>query len=365
MMSLLSQPRIDLSRWLARNERGWIGVDIGSRAIKLAQVERKGGRHHIAARWTLVEGDGLLTREKLGSGELAVRSKPIASLARMFRDRRCAAVIPMAAMDLRSLSIPAATPQEQRQMVAEELAADLAIEPEKLAFDFWKNRNVGQSSDLVEVTAMALPQEIAAKTATDLLQAGLECQTLDVLPCAIARAVELCDPQQANEAAIAIDLGYQSPLLVLVQQGQPLYCRALRGGGVQSMMQPLEQSLGISPAECHQLLLRWGIGQQADAAAGLAGAMMRLLSEPVDCLLSEIQRTIGFIAQQFTASPPKRIWLLGGGAAIRHLPEYLASHLGLPVQPWSIDADRREAADAQYAVAAALSILTWEGQPCT
>jgi hypothetical protein len=64
---------------------------------------------------------------------------------------------------------------------------------------------------------------------------------------------------------------------------------------------------------------------------------------------------------------PSRLLLLGGGAAMRNLPEYLGVRLGLAVHPWRLSPnDTGEVVDdALFATAAALSAVAWEEQPCT
>jgi Tfp pilus assembly PilM family ATPase len=180
----------------------------------------------------------------------------------------------------------------------------------------------------------------------------------------MARAVELCNADRSSEAAVALDLAFSSPLLVIAKQGKPLYARVLRGGGLQSMMRPLEEALHVSEEECHQLLTRYGVVHENDTSASNARATMQLIADPLDCLVNEINRTLGYVRQQFPESPPKCMWLLGGGAGIRNLPEYLSKSVGLPALPWTLNPDRSDTGDASYAIAAALSALSWEDRPC-
>lgn len=350
---------------------GWIGVDLGTYAIKLAQLVRTDGVCHILQSWELPR-PGL----RAGGDDPGASVHPLAgldalrSLRRLFSGRQCAAVLPMSQVEFRLFEVPRAEPREQREMVAEFLAGELRQERDEFTFDYWTIEN-GAALDgpLSQVAAMALPSSHAAELAQRLLKSGWECQALDGMPCAVARAVELA--AGSSEASLALDLGFRSPLAVLIEQGRPVFSRQLRGGGLGGMMRGLQAELQITLEECQQLLNRVGLAVPGQASSPLAERTSQLVARPLHQLVSEVQRTIEFLHQQYRQTRPQRLWLLGGGALVRNLPEYFTQALSLPVSAWELDSgvaerdapaagpERRSA--ALFGVAAALSSLAWEG----
>ncbi len=368
-MSLLEKmtSKIKTARIPLRSKRGWIGIDIGARSIKMAQVEASASGYRILARWTLdAENNSIMTRDEMGSHLLKSSLSRCRSLRSLFFGRDCAAVLSMSMVDFRLLEIPRGNADEQNQMIGEELAADLGMEPENLAFDGWEVGNESTANtELTRMATIAVSRTLAEQLNDSLLAAGLNCRALDGMPCALARAVEMAGLGKPERAVIAIDLGYTSPLFVLVKGGRPIFARTLRGVGLQSIVQPLEKSLQISSDECQQLLTRFGVVVNGQAPVVATQKTMQLIADPLHNLVTEIKRTVDYIGTQFRSLSTSQICLFGGGALVKNLPEYLSQQLHLPVAPWTLGGERSDPSDALYGVAAGLSCLQGEAVSCS
>ncbi len=360
--------RLSLNRVFARRtQRGWIGVDIGTSAIKLSQIERQGTHYRISARWSLSASTNNASDSTLTSSELiSDRLTELKSLQHIFSGRNCAAVLPMSMVQHRSLELPQSDHAEQFRMVGEELSADLAVEPEDLAFDCWSTGfEAPSNAELTDVSVIAAPRALVDQVANRLLSAGLECQALNGMPCAMARAVQIASVKQPDETVLALDMGYTSPMVVVVKNGLPLFTRTMRGVGLQSLMQPLETSLQISSEECQELLAHYGVARM-DASATLATQKtMQLIANPLQNLVTEVKRTIEYVGQKFRSMKPARLCLFGGGALVKNLPEYLSHQIQLPVNAWSLDDASSNRTDAMYGVACGLSSLAFESTSCS
>lgn len=366
MVSVATFTRVVRSRLLPA-KRGWIGIDFGSQYIKLAQITREDDSYRLAATWLLkYPDDALLTRESFQETPWKEIVAALRGLSSMFQGKDCAATIPMAFVDTRAFEIPRGDVSEMRDMVREELAADLGQEPNDLAYDFWEVASDGGDPGLMRVLALAIPQQAALALGKNLLRTRLECQAIDGAPCALARAVAMAAPAN-DEPVAAIDLGYTSASLVVVHAGQPVFFRSLRDVGLQSLTAPLRQGLRLSEDECRQLLLRHGIPIVGEPATAAAHATLQHLAHGLDKMTNEVSRTLAFLGQQFRRYSPQRIWLFGGGAMIRNLPQYLQQGTQLPVAVWRLPGTNDAAPNAQdalFGVAAGLSQLAWEKRTC-
>jgi Tfp pilus assembly PilM family ATPase len=366
LLTSLGNRTANFWRQAAAPPRGWIGVDVGSQTIKLAQVVQRNGRLHIAARWLVtLEGDPGLTQAALEGGSIAGLKADLAAARRMFTGSTCAATVSMDFTEMRSCEVPFGTRDEMWEMVREELIAAKDGVGDDCRFDFWETHGGGDG--MARVTALAVAENAAARLAADLRSAGYACQVLDGLPCALARAVAMADGE-SNEPAAALDLGYGSPTLVITQQGKPVFSRVLRGcGGSHAILRTLEASLQLSRPECAQLLSRLAGASSNRVVKARASGIVLLLSNSVARLVEELHRTLAYVAQQFGSLRPARMWLFGGGAVVPDLGAHLGERLHLPVQAWRLDAggDGEASDDALFGVAAALSTLAWEPPRCT
>lgn len=350
-----------------RARRGWIGIDFGTHSIKLAQLVRRGPEFHIAARWTLSHPSlSPVSGADSYSDAMQDQIAKLKALRRLFLGRACAAVLPMALVEHRSFEIPKGTESEQNRMMGEELAAELAVEPQELAFDCWDcSPSEIPNSDVARMSVNAVPKKLAETLANQLLSTGLECQVLDGIPCAMARAVELASPKPSDGSVVAIDLSYTLPLVVLAKAGRPLFARTLRGVGMRSIEQPLQTSLELSFDECQQLLVRYGLTAIGQPPTLATGKTMQIIAHPLQDLLAEIKRTVDYICDNFRAHKPRHVCLFGGGALIKNLPGHISHKLQMPATPWTLGGTHSDPSDAIYGLAAGLSALAWESAVCS
>ncbi|MFG0263198.1 MAG: pilus assembly protein PilM [Novipirellula sp. JB048] len=362
-MSVLTKLRQRATTPFAPTPRGWIGIDIGSRAIKLAQLERVGEQIFFRNRWTVTRPEDPRTEAESRTDSLAGQLVELAHYRKLFSRPESAAALSMSFHTLRSLELPAASHEELRDMVNQELAAEAAQADADHVFDFWTTDTA--TNEAVEVSALSLPTSVATGVAQDLLTSGYECQVLDGLPCALARAVTLT-ANAADGPVAAVDLGDRAFTFVLVADGKPRYTRVLRGGGLGTLMQPLRKALALSHEQAMQLLVRYALDRGSDRGRPLVSGPAQLLRQPLMLLAQELKRTLDFVAAPRRGERPSELVLFGGGASIRHLPSWLSQQLGLPARRWCLASSIPQAAtdDARYGVAAALSMLRWEQHGC-
>ena len=60
------------------------------------------------------------------------------------------------------------------------------------------------------------PRPSSPRTSYPGIAGGLECQILDGVPCALARAVAMTAASHADEPVVALDLGYQAATFSLI-----------------------------------------------------------------------------------------------------------------------------------------------------
>lgn len=368
-----------LKAGLNRRQLGWIGVDIGTGALKLAQMERIGSRMHLSGGVVIPFGKTReINKENLSDGFLKKVIRIATEDGLCFQGKKAACVISMSSTELRTIDLPNGTDDELRSMIHQELESDTNPDSEELEeqeFEFWntgissgKNAEEHQAPSLYNV--ISISRALAEHVAENLLTARLRCQQLDGLPFALARAAQMASGDQFNvEPVAALDWGHSNTTFSLSVSGLPVFTRSLKHCSIGMMKTRLIDGLGLTDLECRQLLSTYGIPLEVDPTSPIRDVqrlIRNLVSEPLSHFFSELEKTMAYLKRHHSEIFPQRLWLLGGGSTLKHLPEALSEKLGIPAQTWGLLTKKSKINTVptetmgMLGPAAALSALAWQ-----
>lgn len=322
-----------------KSTRGWIGVDVGARAIKVAQLTTDHGRLRLSAASVSARSVEANTDSPR---ELADQFTTARALAQNLRGSRAAATLSMSACRVEPSSddAPIATDQCAGRWTA------------------------GPGSDYT----LSLDSRRVEDAVEGLSLAGWQCEAIDGQPLAIARALRFSPDYQREELLGALDLGAASATFIASTDGLARYVRRLHCGGMAEVCQSIAQSLSLPPKEVSKLLRRYGA-----TASTSDGGEARVLRDPVKDavkdavypLVQELKRTLEHLSGKLRAPGPKRIFVFGEGGVVPGLPAQVGDALGVTVEPWRASALERDdnladLPDCLLGQAIALSALAWD-----
>jgi Tfp pilus assembly PilM family ATPase len=345
---------------------GWVGVDWGTRAIKLACLEFDGSHYHLSRRAVLRRAAG--ENDSAGNGP-AIRPTwtsddfPSGLIReRWFRRRPAACVLPMHLSDMRALEIPQAELAVQRAMAEGEIADALGEPVGSRVFDLWEAPPGASHRNAPWVQVFSTPESVAFAAADALARAGLECEILDGPPFVLRRAIQLADPA-APPAGAALDWGFGGAAVCFYQEGTPIYSRQLKDCGVGRMATAMAKSLGVTLIEAEEALIEHGLSNGRPGPGenyDLQHLASQVLAEPIQSLLEQLHKTLNYVQSEWPECAPSELWLFGGAAAIRNLPKVLAEGVGMNVRTWKLrTSEPTDSLEALFGPAAALSLLAW------
>jgi Tfp pilus assembly PilM family ATPase len=351
---------------------GWIGVDIGTRTVKLAQALRspEGVRLHNAAvvqratPWPDEDGFGLGEPDR---SDAEIRA---ALECGGFAGRSAACLLPMNVCELRGLNVPHGDERERRAMIANELAEDWAERSAAMEFDYWELAADRDSPtvDGFNINVLAVARPWINRVSTDCQQARLDCWAVDGGPLATARAVGLAANLRGSARALAIDWGFSNVTLSIVGGDRALYVRRIQHCGFQKCLESIQAALGISLDQAQHLASTEGVVPPDSDRGGrmeIQAAITAAVADTIDALVQQVSRTQQFVELQRRHLRPTSVWLLGGGASLRNIGPHLSTALNLPVSIWelplapSAGCQLRHGQAALFAGAVALSALAW------
>ena len=351
---------------------GWIGVDVGTSTIKLAQVERNGGQWRLACRLVVAMGDDSNSLPSpAGDASFAQLLSAALQESRGFRGRRAALALPLSTMEMRTLQLPSGTDDEIRDMIVQELSLAVGDSSGERLFDFWDTglcRKSEKNEAMRDLAVLSISPQSAEHAAEELLTLGLKCQVVDGIPFALARAVAMDSSNAGRSTVAALDWGFTSVTFVVVADGRPSFVRSFRDCGVGRIVRSLCEKFGLTVPECAQLLGRYGIPhpETVDRGTGLQQMIYDLASEPFASLQNELEKTFLYLHRQAPDLMPEQIVLFGGGATINNGASLLSSRINILVKCWQPswlagDIDNPGCArNNLFGQAAALSALAFE-----
>jgi type IV pilus assembly protein PilM len=351
---------------------GWIGVDIGTHTVKLAQAMRDGGevRLHRAA---------VIQRPSSwpGNDSLAME-QPIPSCFEIqtalecggFEGKNALCTLPMNVCQLRALNVPPGTDGERRTIIGGELAEDWAELRQPMEFDFWEmeTNHSDKASEAFNVSVLATSRLWVSQLWRDCRKSGLDCWAIDGVPLTMARAIGLVGGASAGKRVLAVDWGYSNTTLCVVGDERPLYCRRVHDCGFGRVLDGIMQTFDVTLDEAQYLADTQGLASESEEAPSeptTQAAITQAAEGPLDELVRQIRRTLAFTESQRRHLQPVAIWLLGGGAAMRNVAEYLTGAIEMPVRVWTLPFDETPIACAAgsraavFSVAATLSASVW------
>jgi len=326
------------------SNKGWIGVDLGSHTVKLAQLEKSGGKIQLAEALILRRGQPWPGGDEGSAVEPIESSEEIRaalSLGAGFSGRTAAVVLPMSVCDVRECQIPADPDRERGTLVAEQLDSAYGNALETREFGYWPIDLSPEPHPTSEnLIALSIDHSWAAQIARDMTEAGLVGRVLDGLPLALARAVKLGGQVPLNEPVAAVDWGCQRATLCIVVNGRPYFVRCLRGSGFANVIDALCKSLSVTREEAQKLLADHGLpNRKLNICDDLQAVIEEVIAEPLNTFVEELTRTVTFLGQQRRSLSPTRLVLFGGGAAIKNAAEFLFDKIDVPAEPWRLRGD--------------------------
>jgi type IV pilus assembly protein PilM len=351
---------------------GWIGVDVGTHTVKLAQAVRDGGtvRLHRAAaiqRPTSWSADDALALEQPISSSSEIRA---ALECGGFSGHDAICSLPMNVCQLRCLNVPPGSDHERRTIIGDELAEDWAELRHAMEFDFWEmeTARTDKGTDAFNVSILASSRLWISQLWRDCRKSGLDCWAIDGVPLSMARAVGLVGGATAGRRALAVDWGYSNVTLSLIGDDRPLYSRRIQDCAFGRVLDAIMNIFDVTLDEAQHLADTQGLvapDTETLADQKAQKAITEAAAEPIDELVQQVRRTLQFTEAQRRHLQPAAIWLMGGGASMRNVAPYLAKEIELPVHIWKLPADGESiacAAGARSAVfsgAVALSTAAW------
>lgn len=345
-----------------KTQLGHVGIDIGSHAIKIAQVEKTetGFRIVDAAivpRRKAWEFENWQTCPEMPSALEITAARKLTSL----NGTAAAVTTTMALCDIRKIAVAEHDDTFVRNEIKYELENVDRFAGQQRVFDYWNVPKPWSHND-GEIYVYSLKNSWAKQVANDVSHAKLRFKLLDGLPMALARATSVAYTDiPANQTVATLDLGLTRATFSVIQNGQPVFTRILRECGFHQVIKTIRNELGLSKGQAHVLF------SEASSLDNRSQTRLQRYIQPavqpfMARLTDELGRTLQFI-DRFNTPRPQQLVLFGAGSTLEDLSQHIAHATNLESELWSLPAglavDNKGLEINLLGPAAAMSCLAW------
>lgn len=352
------------SNWplaVRRRRLGFIGIDIGTRYLKIAQIGSDGTNWSVRAAEIVDLAASPCIEPRLPE-DLFERIQHTVKSAK-FRGRETVCVLPDGFYERESMEFPVDVRRPAATLVEEHLSEKHPLGQNSRMTDFWTHSTDEAEPPHAEI--VSVPMDVVRQLVDQFKRAGLEVHCLDSPPTVAARIGTIaCNQPRAGHVAV-VDWGDRNATYTLTADGVPLFARTLRQAGLRRLIDAVAAGLQLTSDDTETLLKRYA-GQAELQGGPHAKIMNAFTAHTYDVLRDfrdELSRTQSYVKRRFASVSPERLVMLGGGAELRILREAAGESLALEPQvfraPLLYGRTASEISQPVFANAIALSTLAF------
>lgn len=309
-------------------KHGPLGIDLGSRSVKIVQFTADQKRLVDAVRWELPPLQENPTADDVAK-QLADALK-LAREGRKFRGRE--AVVCLGSRDLfvQNIRVPKASGAELERAIRQEASGRLPFPAAEAEVRFLDTADVRQG-DLVrrEIILLACHQPTLERSLNTIEAAGLRPVAVDAEPMALLRCYvkQFRRDDDRKQRAMFIHVGSSRTIVLIAEGATTLFVKYLDLGGRQ-MDDSVARYLKLSLTEAAQLRRHNGDRRADQQDPDVTRSIAEAVRSVVDKLASEISMCVRYHSVTFRGQPLVRL-VLGGGEATPALLDALQSRLDI------------------------------------
>lgn len=311
----------------------YVGVDIGSAAIKTVELGRNGGGPVVQGVGAIPTPDGAVREGRIEDPQAVGRALRTLLSERGIRARQAVASVSGQVAIVREVRMPAMPVEEIRQAARFEVERYLPYPIAEVTYDTFVTEEARDNGTTqMDVLIVAARTDVLKRHVEALRVAGLEPVIIDVEPFALARAMA-----GGDQAVMYVHVGAESTGIVIVSGGTPRVIRTVAFGG-NTITRLLAERLGMEFERAEVLKLEMGPAEARGGARPEAIQFQEVVMAGLADLTTEVRRSLDYHGGRFRGSVPERVIVTGGTALLPGLTRYLSTDLDIPVEvgnPWA------------------------------
>ncbi len=315
-----------LRRLISGRRAGPIGVDIGTRSVKLVQFSRDRTELIDAARWDFppTEEGETATPERIAEAIRRARE------GRRFRGREAVLCLSDRRLFLQNVRVPKAEGVELERHVHQEAAGRIPFAVAESEIRFLETTDVRQAgSTLREVILIATLRASIDEALAEVEGAGLLPISLDAEPLALLRGYgsQFRREEDGQQRTLFVHIGYSRMAAIIAEGEQALFIKYIDVGG-KHLDETAARGLGMRLTDAAALRRHNGDRRADQQDPEIARSIAQAVRPVIEKVISELSMCVRYHSVTFRGKALARM-VLGGWEATPSLAETLGERLNL------------------------------------
>jgi len=318
-----------------------IGLDIGTFAIKLVELENEGGRYKVK---------NFAINDLYGSGEEFDPEGPgvsrlESSLKNIFhsvklnpkRLKNINSSLGGPSVSVKQIKSVSLAPEEMESSLIFEARKHLPLDESDAVIDSQIMRGDMDSQDmdilLVATTKKVFDNHLNLLKSVGIKSNVIDCEALAIVNSYIATQGDLL----GEEALVFLNVGAKYSSIIIVGENTMLFTREISWAG-SNFTDDIKNSMKVDYQEAESVKKQRGIGALLGGTEGGTGIRVARRMA-IDNLIDEIRRSLRYYTKETGCRNFQKVLLSGGSSSLPNFNSHLAQHLNMTVEIYNPFAD--------------------------
>ncbi|MBN1008650.1 type IV pilus assembly protein PilM [Amphritea pacifica] len=311
--------------FLSKQEKGWVGIDIGSSSIKMVALSKRGKGLRLDSYAIVPLPSSAVIESSIQ--DIGQVSEAVEKGLKICGGglTTCVAAVPSSAVIAKTIQLSNAfTEFELEEQVKLEADRFIPYPLNEIALDFEVLGPSESSPELNDILLVACRRDDVEMREDAINSSGLKCEVVDVDRFATERVVGLLDnaADTTDQLIGLVDIGASTLTLNVFKNGKIVYDREQAFGG-NDLSNIIHQQSGLEAGEVEHLLRSGELSEELKQSVVL----------PFRSTVSQqVSRSLQFFYSSGPHNELSKLYILGGTAAIDGLAEQMQAEVGVAVE---------------------------------
>lgn len=308
-----------------------IGVDLGSRSLKLVQLSADGSALIEAVRWNRPEESPAASEDEWVQETVAGLRQALSK--GRFHGRRAVFCVSAADLITQNVRVAEGGRESLSAWVAQECAGRLGIAPETGEIRYLDVGPVRQGETVRrEVIVLATRRNTTERLVRVAEAAGLHLDGIEAEPMALLRCRlrQFRREEDRHQPMMFVNLGYRLTQIMIARDLQPAFLKGVPIAG-KELDAAVCKNLQLRPEVGHGLRRNYGDRRASHRDPEVMRSVQQAIRPLLERLAGEIAMAVRYFSVTFRGEPPATV-VLGGSEADELVRDYLRQQLHAAVE---------------------------------